>query len=73
MQLKALLDSDLLDETQTVFVDATLNLVVEGPVAALGSLGVDSAIVRVEDDANAETVVRPATYDVDTPSGERSR
>lgn len=72
VQLKALLDSDLLDETETVFVDATLNLLVEGPVAALESLGVDSATVRVEDDANAETAFRGPTYDDDKPSGERS-
>lgn len=49
VQLSALVESDLLDDTEKVFVDATLNHVVEDPAEALEALGPTGDAVHVDD------------------------
>ncbi|MFP5336310.1 MAG: hypothetical protein ACLGIV_13460 [Actinomycetes bacterium] len=51
-QLAALLESDLLDESEKVFVEAALNVVYEDPEAELDELGEDVEVVQYVDDVD---------------------
>lgn len=51
-QLEALLNSDLLDESEKVFVEAALSVVYEDPEAELDALGEDAEVVQYLDDVD---------------------
>lgn len=51
-QLAALLESDLLDESEKVFVEAALDVVYEDPEAELDGLGEDVEVVQYVDDVD---------------------
>jgi len=52
-QLAALLDSDLLDDSEKVFVEAALDAVLEVPEAELDQLGEDAEVVSYLEDVTA--------------------
>jgi hypothetical protein len=53
-QLRALAESDLLDEGQQLFVDAALDAVVRVPADRIAEAGSDARVVQLEDDAGPD-------------------
>lgn len=70
-QLTALLESDLLDESEKVFVEAALDPVYEGPEAELDGLGEGADVVQYVKEVNAidDESARPDGEGGAVPSG----